>query len=73
MALMTEEAALLVEKGICELYKLPKINEKPTEKEKQEILAQEQKYFTVSKVQTLEFYNLLLPWCIDEQEMTNNT
>ncbi|XP_026316800.1 tRNA-splicing endonuclease subunit Sen34 isoform X2 [Hyposmocoma kahamanoa] len=43
MALMTEEAALLVEKGICELYQLPKINEKPPEKEKQEILAQEQK------------------------------
>lgn len=48
MALMTEEAALLVEKGICELYQLPKINEKPPEKEKQEILAQEQKYCTIS-------------------------
>lgn len=47
MALMTEEAVLLVEKGICELYQLPKINEKPTEKEKQEIVTQEQKYSTI--------------------------
>lgn len=47
MALMTEEAALLVEKKICELYKLPRINERPTEEEKQEIVTQEQKYRTI--------------------------
>ncbi|CAG9088087.1 unnamed protein product [Plutella xylostella] len=31
MALMTEEAALLIEKGICELYSLPNLTQKPSE------------------------------------------
>ncbi|CAK1556241.1 unnamed protein product [Leptosia nina] len=31
LALMTEEAALLVDKGICELYDLPKLIEKPSD------------------------------------------
>lgn len=43
MALMSEEAALLVEKGICELYELPKITEKPSEEDKQEVKTLEQK------------------------------
>lgn len=34
MALSSEETALLVEKGICELFELPNFTSKPTEEEK---------------------------------------
>ncbi|XP_045766252.1 tRNA-splicing endonuclease subunit Sen34 [Maniola jurtina] len=37
MALMSEEAALLVENGICELIELPKLNDNLTDEQKQQI------------------------------------
>ncbi|CAH2091168.1 unnamed protein product [Euphydryas editha] len=43
MALMSEESALLVEKGFCELIGLPKINDDLTEKQKQQITETDQK------------------------------
>nr|XP_021181616.2 tRNA-splicing endonuclease subunit Sen34 [Helicoverpa armigera] len=42
MALTSEEAALLVEKGVCELFELPNLTTKPTEEEKQRIKDLEQ-------------------------------
>ncbi|KAL0871959.1 hypothetical protein ABMA27_004402 [Loxostege sticticalis] len=43
MALMSEEAALLVEKNICELVELPDLCDKPSEEEKAGIAECEQK------------------------------
>lgn len=43
MALTSEEAALLVEKGVCELMELPNFTRKPTDEEKQLIKDLEQK------------------------------
>lgn len=43
MALTSEEAALLVEKGICQLFEVPNLVMKPTEEEKQSIKELEQK------------------------------
>ncbi|XP_073947237.1 tRNA splicing endonuclease subunit 34 [Choristoneura fumiferana] len=46
MALMYEEAVLLVKRGICELYELPNISIKPNEEEKQEVKAMEERILT---------------------------
>ncbi|XP_047534527.1 tRNA-splicing endonuclease subunit Sen34 [Vanessa atalanta] len=43
MALMSEEAALLVEKGLCELIELPNIKEELSEEKKQKIQEMDQK------------------------------
>ncbi|XP_063623800.1 tRNA-splicing endonuclease subunit Sen34 [Cydia splendana] len=43
VALMCEEAALLVNKGICELYELPKITCKPNKSDKQDAKSMEEK------------------------------
>ncbi|KAI5645410.1 tRNA-splicing endonuclease subunit Sen34 [Phthorimaea operculella] len=45
LALMSEEAALLVEKGICELYELPNITDKPSDEIREEVSTVEQKVF----------------------------
>lgn len=33
MVLLTEEVALLVEKGVCELYEIPDLNAQPSEEQ----------------------------------------
>lgn len=43
MVLMSEEAALLVEKGICELYELPDLTKFPTQVQKEDMKAFEEK------------------------------
>ncbi|CAH0761161.1 unnamed protein product [Diatraea saccharalis] len=43
MALMSEEAALLVEKGVCELCELPNLTEAPSEEDKANIKNCEQR------------------------------
>ncbi|XP_026762684.2 tRNA-splicing endonuclease subunit Sen34 [Galleria mellonella] len=45
MALMSEETALLVDKGICELFELPTITDKLTQQEVEEIKSEEQRVF----------------------------
>ncbi|XP_059053935.1 tRNA-splicing endonuclease subunit Sen34 isoform X2 [Achroia grisella] len=49
MALMSEEAALLVEKGICELFELPTITDKLTNTEVEEIKIEEQRVLQEQK------------------------
>lgn len=44
MALMIEEAVLLVKKGICELIELPGLNNSLSEEQRQEIKEVDQKY-----------------------------
>uniref|UniRef100_A0A1E1W6P0 tRNA-splicing endonuclease subunit Sen34 n=1 Tax=Pectinophora gossypiella TaxID=13191 RepID=A0A1E1W6P0_PECGO len=46
MALASAEAALLVDKGVCELFELPDITQKPSEEKKQEIKSLQQKVLT---------------------------
>lgn len=43
MALMSEEAALLIEKGICTLYEIPNLTHNPSTNEKEAIKSMEQK------------------------------
>ncbi|KAJ2944350.1 hypothetical protein O0L34_g18352 [Tuta absoluta] len=43
LALMSEEAALLEEKGICELFELPNISNKPSDEVREEVSTVEQK------------------------------
>lgn len=45
---MYEEAALLVKRGICELYELPNIGIKPSEEEKKEVKSMEERYLIYS-------------------------
>lgn len=44
MALMSVEAAFLVEKGICELIELPNINDELSPAQKQQIKKMEEGY-----------------------------
>lgn len=48
MALMSEEAALLVEKGICELIELPDLTKLPTQQQKLKVKALEEKLVFIS-------------------------
>ncbi|KAG6459446.1 tRNA-splicing endonuclease subunit Sen34 isoform X2 [Manduca sexta] len=43
MALLSEEATLLVEKGFCELYELPNVTRKPSKEEKEIVKSLEDK------------------------------
>lgn len=44
MMLLSVEAALLVEKGFCELFELSKLNEDLSEEQKQQIKEADEKY-----------------------------